>query len=189
MSSKHEILNALKLSALTNHPMPSIDVAPRVEDLVGQFEANLKTVAGTLHREGGLTALQAKVDELIAQGLQVISLVDGVTANREVPTTAHELRDIDYAVIPGDVGVAENGAIWVNNKNLGHRVTPFICENLILALPTHNIVPNMHQAAKEVTLNVGEFGVFIAGPSKTADIEQALVVGAHGACSLNVYLV
>jgi len=162
MSSKHEILNALKLSALTNHPMPSIDVAPRVEDLVGQFETNLKTVAGTLHREGGLAALQAKVDELVAQGLQVISLVEGITA--------------------------ENGAIWVNNKNLGHRVTPFICENLILALPANKIVPNMHQAAKEITLASGEFGVFIAGPSKTADIEQALVVGAHGACSSNVYL-
>lgn len=187
MSSKLEILNALKLSALTNHPMPSIDVTPRVENLVGQFETNLNTVAGTLHR-GGIKALQAKVDELIAQGLQVISLVEGVTANREMPPTAHELKNIDYAVIPGDIGVAENGAIWVNNKNLGHRVTPFICENLILALPTNKIVPTLHQAAKEITLASGEFGVFIAGPSKTADIEQALVVGAHGACSLNVYL-
>lgn len=74
MSSKLEILNALKLSALTNHPMPSIDVTPRVENLVGQFETNLNTVAGTLHKEGGIKALQAKVDELIAQGLQVISL-------------------------------------------------------------------------------------------------------------------
>lgn len=188
MSSKLEILNALKLSALTNHPMPSIDVTPRLENLVGQFETNLNAVAGTLHKDGGIKPLQAKVDELIAQGLQVISLVEGVTANREMPPTAHELKDIDYAVIPGDIGVAENGAIWVNNRNLGHRVTPFICENLILALPTNKIVPNLHQAAKEITLASGEFGVFIAGPSKTADIEQALVVGAHGACSLNVYL-
>lgn len=78
MSSKLEILNALKLSALINHPMPSIEVDPRLENLVGQFETNLNTVAGTLHKEGGLAALQAKVDELIAQGLQVISLVDGI---------------------------------------------------------------------------------------------------------------
>ena len=89
MSSKLEILNALKLSALTNHPMPSIDVAPRRDNLIGQFETNLNTVAGTLHKDGGIKALQAKVDELIAQGLQVISLVDGVTANREAPPTAH----------------------------------------------------------------------------------------------------
>jgi L-lactate dehydrogenase complex protein LldG len=32
------------------------------------------------------------------------------------------------------------------------------------------------------------FGAFISGPSKTADIEQALVIGAHGPRSLTVFL-
>ncbi|MCL1057735.1 LUD domain-containing protein [Shewanella gelidimarina] len=188
MSSKQHILNALKSAAMAPHAMPTIDVAPRIDDLVGQFEANLITVAGTLHREGGLVNLQATVDEHIAQGMQVISMVEGISGNREVSATAHELSDIDYAVIPGDCGVAENGAIWVNTKNLGHRVTPFICENLLLVIEAKSIVANMHQATSLMTLAPGEFGTFIAGPSKTADIEQALVVGAHGACSLNVYL-
>ncbi|MCL1048590.1 LUD domain-containing protein [Shewanella abyssi] len=188
MSSKQEIFNALKSVAIEPQPMPCFDIAPRIDDLVGQFEANLTTVAGTLHRDGGLANLQATIDKHIAQGMQVISMVDGIKGNREVTATAHELRDIDYAVIPGDVGVAENGAIWVNNKNLGHRVTPFICENLLLVIEAKSIVANMHQAANLITLAPGEFGTYIAGPSKTADIEQALVVGAHGACSLNVYL-
>ncbi|MEZ9596055.1 lactate utilization protein C [Shewanella sp. 10N.261.52.F9] len=189
MSSKLEILNALKSAAIAPQAMPVIDIAPRIDDVVGQFETSLNTVAGTLHREGGLAKLQTQVDEHIAQGMQIISMVDGIIGNREVTDTAHQLRDIDYAVIPGDLGVAENGAIWVNNKNLGHRVTPFICENLFLVLEAKTIVANMHQAASRITLDSGEFGTFIAGPSKTADIEQALVVGAHGACSLNVYLV
>lgn len=188
MSSKHEILDALKLSALINHPMPSINVAPHNDHLIGQFETSLKTVSATLHKTGGLSALQAHVDTLVGQGLQVISLLQNIKANRDVPATPHELKDIDYAVVTGDIGVAENGAIWVNHHNLGHRVTPFICENLILALPAERIVPNMHVAVKDISLESGEFGVFISGPSKTADIEQALVVGAHGACSLNVYL-
>lgn len=186
MSNKHTILSALKQSALDQHAMPAMDVVANNDDLVGQFNASLNTVAGTLHSEGGLAALQKAVDELIQQNMQVISLLDGIKGNRQVPETAHDLADIDYAVIPGDLGVAENGAIWVNQPS--HRVTPFICENLILALAKDNIVANMHQAVKQVALQPGELGLFIAGPSKTADIEQALVVGAHGACSLNVYL-
>ncbi|MDR8522963.1 MULTISPECIES: LutC/YkgG family protein [Shewanella] len=189
MSSKHDILNALKSAAIAPQAMPVINISPRIDDLVGQFETSLNTVAGTLHRDGGLAKLQAQVDEHIANGMQIISMVDGITANRQITETAHQLKDIDYAVIPGDLAVAENGAIWVNNKNLGHRVTPFICENLFLVVDANNIVANMHQAASRITLDSGEFGTFIAGPSKTADIEQALVVGAHGACSLNVYLI
>jgi L-lactate dehydrogenase complex protein LldG len=33
------------------------------------------------------------------------------------------------------------------------------------------------------------FGTFIAGPSKTADIEQSLVLGAHGPKTLTVFLI
>ena len=32
------------------------------------------------------------------------------------------------------------------------------------------------------------YGVFISGPSKTADIEQSLVIGAHGAGSLTIFI-
>ena len=188
MSSKLEILKELEKSSLTGHAIPTIDIAPRLDDVIAQFETNLKTVAGVLDREAGLEGLQQKVNELIAEGQQVISLVDGITANRETPETPHGLKDIDFAVLRGEVAVAENGGIWVKEPK-GHRSTPFICENLLLVVNSDSVVANMHQAMKKITLESGHFGSFIAGPSKTADIEQALVVGAHGACSLNVYLV
>ncbi|MFZ4593375.1 MAG: hypothetical protein ACOYOF_03905 [Verrucomicrobiaceae bacterium] len=56
-----------------------------------------------------------------------------------------------------------------------------IAEHLFIVLTVGDLVANMH----EVYLRIGKigtgFGLFLAGPSKTADIEQCLVIGARGA--------
>jgi len=83
--------------------------------------------------------------------------------------------------------VAENGAVWVPEKNMIHRALPFIAQHLVLVVPASRLVATMHDAYASIA-ELGGYGVFIAGPSKTADIEQSLVVGAHGARSMTVVL-
>jgi len=55
-------------------------------------------------------------------------------------------------------------------------------------LDSDQLVSNMHQAYQRIGKKTSGFGLFLAGPSKTADIEQSLVIGAHGAKSLRVVL-
>ena len=102
--------------------------------------------------------------------------------------TTHDFSNSDLVVLRGQLGVAENGAVWINDKDMGIRKLPFITSHLVLILEKKNILVDMHQAYDQIDLNHTGFGVFIAGPSKTADIEQSLVIGAHGPIKQTILL-
>lgn len=189
MSSRESILSALRELDLPKQEMPRIQVEANHEDLLVQLENNLAKVAGELRVISGICEIQPRLDDMIADHQQVLSLVEGLQGNRELDALARDLKDVDFAVIAGDLACAENGAVYVRDTVTGHRVTPFITENLALVVKKENIVANMHEAMGNLRLEPGRFASFIAGPSKTADIEQSLVVGAHGACSLTLYIV
>lgn len=101
----------------------------------------------------------------------------------------HSLQDVDNAVIQAHFGVAENGAVWVTEDLLMLRVLPFICQHVAVIVNASDIVPTMHEAYNRIGDTDYGFGAFVAGPSKTADIEQSLVLGAHGPRSMTMFLV
>lgn len=99
---------------------------------------------------------------------------------------------LDFALVRGEFGVAENGAIWVDDRRTRDRAVWFLAEHLAVVLDAERIVDTMHDAyesfAHDCALDSGRFGMFLCGPSKTGDIEQALVIGAHGPRTLTVIL-
>lgn len=101
----------------------------------------------------------------------------------------HNYENVELAILEGKIAVAENGAIWMSEKEMGQRVLPFICQHLVLFIHEKEIVANMHQAYEHLGNMEEGFGTFIAGPSKTADIEQSLVLGAHGPRSLTIFCI
>ena len=98
-----------------------------------------------------------------------------------------ELDSTDLAIIDGKIGVAENGAVWIE-QDVKQRALYFISEKLVILLDKGRIVNNMHEAYKRIHTGEYGFGTYISGPSKTADIEQALVMGAHGARDVMVII-
>ena len=101
----------------------------------------------------------------------------------------HDLRNVDLGIMRGEFGVGENAAVWVNADSFKHRGVLFLSENIILIIDSGKIVSDMGSAYKLIDFNKLKSGYFISGPSKTADIEQCLVIGAHGAKSLIVFVI
>ena len=102
--------------------------------------------------------------------------------------SAHLLETVEVAIISAQFGVAENGSLWITDELLPTRVLPFICQHLVVLVSRNEIVATMHDAYDKIGSAEYGFGTFIAGPSKTADIEQSLVLGAHGPKTMTVFL-
>ena len=121
---------------------------------------------------------------------QIVSTVPGVssTIDEALMVEPGALAGTAVAVVRGELGVAENGAIWVSDRVLPWRVLPFITRHLVIVVEARDLVGKMHQAYAAIDPEGLGFGVFISGPSKTGDIEQALVQGAHGPLGLTVIL-
>jgi L-lactate dehydrogenase complex protein LldG len=200
MSSKDNILKAIRNQIVESVPLPNLDQDwIDYEDRVTHFAETLQSVGGDAH----VVQSMEQVQEILSQVPQYtdakkcVSTVSGVKANVDFNAIEdpHELEDIDFAVLQGQFAVAENGAVWITDRNIKHRVIYFIPQYLAFVVhcpadAASAIVSNMYQAYQKIELSgEAEFGAFISGPSKTADIEQSLVIGAHGARSLHVFLV
>ena len=91
-------------------------------------------------------------------------------------------------MITGELIVAESGAVWNVPRSPLERAAALLAEHLVLVVPENSLVASLHDAYARIDPAASAFGWFLAGPSKTADIEQALVLGAHGPCAATVLL-
>jgi L-lactate dehydrogenase complex protein LldG len=153
----------------------------------------VKTAGGTCVRVPDVAAADRALREmpLFRQARQVATLVPGVGEGTVDPSgisDPHDLAGLELCILPAELGVAENGAVWIDGRRMPHQALLVIPEHLAVVVEARTLVADTHQAYAHLSIG-GGFGLFLAGPSKTADIEQSLVIGAHGARSCVVLLV
>jgi L-lactate dehydrogenase complex protein LldG len=192
MSSREQILANIK----TNQPdYQQLDVPFKFEtvyeNLFEKFSEILSFVGGKAIEVNNYDEIKADIQAHyqgvtnIATTISELSALADFSLNVADP---HDLEMLNLAIIKGDFAVAENAAIWVSEKHIPHRVLPMITQYLAIVIHRSDIITNMHRAYERVKVDETGFGTFISGPSKTADIEQSLVIGAHGARGLVVYV-
>jgi len=194
VGSREEILERLRRAAPPARELPAVRrFGDRILDLRGRFAQSLSDAGGQCVQVPSAGELAGTLEQLVPyrEGRRIASAVSGVPrANVRLDEIAdpHHLRDLDLAIVPGELGVAENGAVWITDRGLRHRVLPWIAQHLALVVAADALVDDLHEAYERIEVG-GGFGCFISGPSKTADIEQALVIGAHGPRSATVFLI
>lgn len=188
---KEQLFDKLRGSITQQFDMPAKPVKGIVyEDIIKQFIEMSKTVGGKVIEVKATDDLNAVIRKAYPVAKVFASNVKGIQADLNPDTVANaaDLNGTDVGIIQGEMGVAENGCIWVP-QTMKERAIYFISEELVILLDKKNIVNNMHEAYKRVEMNNYGYGVFISGPSKTADIEQALVMGAQAARGVTVILI
>jgi L-lactate dehydrogenase complex protein LldG len=192
--ARSRILGRLSAQQREDAPLPALNQTwVDFEDPLEHFVTTLETVGGRAHHASGIGEARAAIQGLapVQQASQIVSMDEQLLAGNlalDSVDDPHQLGQVDLALCRAEFWVAENGAVWVPQGAIKHRVILFITQHLVLVVPRSQGVMHMHQAYERIQGFQDSFGVFISGPSKTADIEQSLVIGAHGARSLHVII-
>jgi L-lactate dehydrogenase complex protein LldG len=205
MNSREKILGTIRGNQPPLRELPSLPTGGgtgdswqagvdggRATNLSAAFTTTLEGIGGQVFLVSGYDRIAAILREQHPDARRIISGCAELAGFAETGVhydDPHTLENVDLAILRAHFGVAENGACWMTEDQMIERALPFITQHLALVLRRDAMVADMH-AAYELIAAAGDYGfaTFIAGPSKTADIEQSLVLGAHGPRSLIVFL-
>lgn len=191
MSSRDSILANIRRHTGTRYEMPELTLeAITYADKLATFSEMLVGAGGkAIELKPGEDVNEVIRREFpkarrIASNLKEITCA---TFNPDELADPRELNGTDVSVVEGSFGVVENAAVWLP-RQVRYKGLYFISNALVILLDKTQLVDTMNEAYRRTSGMDYDYGVFMSGPSKTADIEQALVFGAHGPIQLVVLL-
>ncbi|HTE29572.1 MAG TPA: LUD domain-containing protein [Chryseolinea sp.] len=191
MNSREKILAELKRHARQGQPLPALPIPAATDtDNVERLKSVLTGIGGQWLMANDWNDIVDQLKRRFPSPSRWVNVVNELSPmlDNTFDKDPHLLENVTLAILKGHFAVAENGAVWMTNERMGDRALPYICEHLAIVINVNDICATMYDAYERIGSTVYGLGAFIAGPSKTADIEQSLVLGAHGPKSMTLIL-
>jgi len=207
MSARDAILGRIR-AALASEPdagaAPSYDLWPEGTwfapgDLFDRFLEELQRVQGEGHRFENLEEAKRFLAELhrelgapstvLAENPACRALGEFLPAERvQILDSAMErqhLAGIPLAVLPAKFLLADTGTVVVMPKSHAERLLCYLPEVAVVVAGPGSVAAHLSDVwdcitARAMDIEVRGEMVLVTGPSRTADIEKKLVLGAHG---------
>jgi L-lactate dehydrogenase complex protein LldG len=199
LNARGDILAALRaargnaLTRTVEHIRPRVD-----EDLAARFIERITARAATVTRLASLNEVGAAVLDFLG-GYDLPARVVLAPALAELPWPELLERrfgradtDDETSVTPCFAAVAESGSLALLSGPRTPTTLNFVPANHIVIVEAGQLVPHPEDVWARLRSRPGGMPRavnFIAGPSRTADVEQTIQLGAHGPRRLHVLLV
>lgn len=100
------------------------------------------------------------------------------------------LAGIEIGFTIADGGIAATGTVIQSSNSEEVRIATMVSEAHVVVLPKSKVFADSYDAEEllENLMSTTAYTAFITGPSRTADIERTLALGAHGPLELHMLL-
>lgn len=153
---------------------------------LSQSENNVtEYIVGVMKRNGHLRFAAPAVPDTFCTDLERVGF-------EKIGSTLRERAgEIDAGIVVASFGIAETGTLVVNSNSEDTRLATMLSETNFILLNSENIVEKSFDIADELNawFMGSNYTAFITGPSRTADIERVLTLGAHGPSQLHIILI
>lgn len=204
-TSKEKMLKKIRKALLEkrDNPYPNLEDTPLYEDYNDHidllFAEQLTAVAGNfVFCENDIQLIESLLRLAEEKNWRKIycweTEIQSLLSKYEFPhyTTDTDFLNADVGITTCEALIARNGSVLVSNGNhSGRRLSIYPHVHIVIAF-TSQLVLDLKDAFKLLKVKYRETNPTmisnITGPSRTADIEKTLVLGAHGPKELYVFL-
>jgi L-lactate dehydrogenase complex protein LldG len=174
-------------------------VTPRTSaagTLLDAFTERVRAVDGEVAVTPGVAAARDHISALCAQaGGDVVATLEGLEfapAGAIGDADAQRIAGAGCGVSVARLGVAETGSVLLAPMSRRDRLVAVLPPLHIVVLHAATLCASLDDAAAQMSALLdggGAYLTMVTGPSRTADIERVITVGAHGPRRLRVVVV